>query len=284
MIVRALFRSGTSCAARISGPNASHLGALSATPTWGSFRQAAVPVAIARNASFSTLALARCGLPLQRLLGGSRLHVPAPLVCPTSGATSIQTRNFAGRIGGFKRRKRSAKPRTVQQTGLGKRMEFFWPKGSHRSRVPMYENSRRHVIWDHSRRRWMVMWYRHGIQVFRTFNCRGDNSKFEQSRMRAIIFFQQLQNAGKLGKPKPDQNRSGVRGVFFDKGERSWVSRWNDCGLKKHAVFNTQEMGFAEAYKAAVRSRIQNMRQQHMFMFQRTRWRSKRHPLGMMKT
>jgi len=169
--------------------------------------------------------------------------------------------------------------RTVQQKGLGKRMEMYWPSQQHRTRVPLYENSRGHVIWDDRLSRWMVMWYRHGMQVFRTFSCR-DKSKFEQSRMRAILFYQQLQNYGKLGKPKPDQCRSGVRGVFFDKEERSWVSRWSDCGLKKYAVFSTEEKGFAEAYSAAVKTRVQTVRQNHQFVFQRTRWRGKRQPLG----
>lgn len=169
--------------------------------------------------------------------------------------------------------------RTVQQKGLGKRMEMYWPSQQHRTRVPLYENSRGHVIWDDRLSRWMVMWYRHGMQVFRTFSCR-DKSKFEQSRMRAILFYQQLQNYGKLGKPKPDQCRSGVRGVFFDKEERSWVSRWSDSGLKKYAVFSTEEKGFAEAYSAAVKTRVQTVRQNHQFIFQRTRWRGKRQPLG----
>lgn len=172
--------------------------------------------------------------------------------------------------------------RTVHQKGLGKRMEFYWEKRAHRTRVPMYENSRRHVIFDHSRRRWMVMWYRHGMQVFRTFKARG--GKFEQGRAHAILFFKELDRARKLGRPKPDQCRSGVRGVFFDKDERSWVARWNDCGLKKYAMYSTVEMGFAEAYKAAVHTRIQTLRQNHQFVMQRTRWRGLRRPLGQAHT
>jgi len=128
----------------------------------------------------------------------------------------------------------------------------------------------------------MVMWYRHGIQVFRAFKARG--SQFEQGRAHAILFFKQLKNAGKLGRPKPDQCRSGVRGVFFDKEERAWVARWSDCGLKKYAVYGTQEMGFAEAYRAAVRTRVQTVRQMHQFVFQRTRWKGQRRPLGMAQT
>eukprot|EP00811_Abedinium_folium_P035604 NODE_8383_length_1499_cov_6.336006.p2 GENE.NODE_8383_length_1499_cov_6.336006~~NODE_8383_length_1499_cov_6.336006.p2 ORF type:complete len:311 (+),score=18.89 NODE_8383_length_1499_cov_6.336006:245-1177(+) len=194
------------------------------------------------------------------------------------GPTVEQVR-YAGRLLGFKRKGKGDRTRTIQQTGLGKRMEFVWPRRRHRTRVPLYENSRRHIIWDHRMRVWMVMWYRHGIQVFRTFSARR-SYKFEQSRMRAIIFYQQLQNAGKLGRPKPDQNRAGVRGVFFDKDERAWVAKWNDCGLKKYAVYRTEEMGFAEAYRAAVRMRVQTIRRNHQFMMQRTRWRTRRRPLG----
>lgn len=201
---------------------------------------------------------------------------------PLLGPASQQVR-AAGRAGGFKRKKKASRPRTVQQKGLGKRMEFYWPRhNSHRTRVPMYENSRRHVIWDHSKRKWMVMWYRHGIQVFRSFSGRG--GKFEQGRACAILFYKQLQNAGKLGRPKPDQCRSGVRGVYFDKEERAWVARWSDCGLKKYAVYGTQELGFQDAYREAVRTRVQSIRQKHQFVFQRTRWKGRRRPLGQSQT
>ncbi|CAK9034136.1 unnamed protein product [Durusdinium trenchii] len=137
----------------------------------------------------------------------------------------------------------------------------------------MYE-----VIYDHRMRRWMVMWYRHGVQVFRWFNARG--SQFEQGRTRAILFFKQLQLGGKLGSPKPDQCRSGVRGVFFDKQEKSWVARWSNCGIKTYAMFSTEDLGFQEAYNKAIERRIHNVRQNHQFMFQRTRWKGQRRPLG----
>eukprot|EP00931_Biecheleriopsis_adriatica_P006870 TRINITY_DN108213_c0_g1_i1.p1 TRINITY_DN108213_c0_g1~~TRINITY_DN108213_c0_g1_i1.p1 ORF type:complete len:295 (+),score=36.97 TRINITY_DN108213_c0_g1_i1:101-886(+) len=198
------------------------------------------------------------------------------------GPLSQQVR-CAGRKGGYKRKKKAMRTRTVHQRGLGKRMEFFWPQhDAHRTRVPLYENSRRHVIWDHRMKKWMVMWYRHGIQVFRSFSAKG--SKFEQGRARAILFFQQLQNYGKLGRPKPDQCRSGVRGVYFDKEEKAWVARWSNCGMKTHAVFGTQELGFQTAYREAVRTRVQSVRQNHQFMFQRTRWKGQRRPLGTPQT
>lgn len=196
---------------------------------------------------------------------------------------SVQVR-FAGRIGGVKRKKRSDWVETIHQRGLGKRMEFFWPKGKSRTRVPMYENSRRHVIYDHNMKRWLVMWYRHGMQVFKAFGAQKPSIKFEQARMRAIVFYKKLKDAGKLGRPKPDQCRSGVRGVVFDRDERAWVAKWNHCGLRMHAVYGTQELGFEEAYKRAVRSRVHAIRDQHKFVFQRTRWKGKRRPLGTHQT
>ena len=63
---------------------------------------------------------------------------------------------------------------------------------------------------------------------------------------------------GKLGRPKPDQCRSGVRGVFFDKQaphsdapwerdvngpsleEKAWVARFSNCGMKTYAMFSTE--------------------------------------------
>jgi len=128
------------------------------------------------------------------------------------------------------------------------------------------------------------MWYRHGMQVFRTFSARSNSLKFEQSRQRAILFYKMLEQGGKLGRPKPDQCRSGVRGVFYDKEEQAWVARWSDMGLKKYAVYAVEEHGFTDAYTKAVQIRVQHVRQQHQFMFQRTRWRGQRAHLGTPRT
>lgn len=213
--------------------------------------------------------------------------VTGPLV-PSTRSPAIfgplaQQVRCAGRKGGYKRKKKAVRSRTVHQTGLGKRMEMWWPQHDmHRKRVPMYENSRRHVIFNHHLNKWMVMWYRHGIQVFRTFGAK--RSKFERGRARAILFFEQLKKYGKLGRPKPDQCKSGVRGVFFDKEEKAWVASWSNCGMKTYAVYNTQELGFQKAYQDAVRMRIQSIRQKHQFMFQRTRWKGQRQPFGYAQT
>jgi len=222
----------------------------------------------------------------------SQLHVrtnglpsSGQLFPQTSGQSTVQLPSAitvqvraAGRMGGFKRKRKNSRMKTVHQKGLGKRMEWFWPKGTYRTRVPCFENSRRHVIYDSCRKRWLVMWYRHGIQVFKAF--KGKGRLFEQGRARAVLFYKLLKNVGKLGRPKPDQCRSGVRGVYFDKEEKAWVARWSDCGMKKYAVYDTQEVGFQHAYREAVRVRIQSVRQNHQFVFQRTRWRGYRHPLG----
>lgn len=218
-------------------------------------------------------------LPALRVEGLRAIAEPKSTVL---GPMSQQVR-FAGRKLGMKRKRKNSRTRTVHQKGLGKRMEMYWPvHDMHRMRIPMYENSRRHVIYDHRMKKWMVMWYRHGMQVFRWFSAKG--SSFESARTRAILFFKQLQLGGKLGTPKPDQCRSGVRGVFFDKQEKSWVARWSNCGMKTYAMFNTEEMPFQEAYKRAVTTRIQNVRQNHQFLFQRTRWRGQRRPLGSPQT
>eukprot|EP00929_Paragymnodinium_shiwhaense_P062218 TRINITY_DN31061_c0_g1_i2.p1 TRINITY_DN31061_c0_g1~~TRINITY_DN31061_c0_g1_i2.p1 ORF type:complete len:322 (+),score=25.68 TRINITY_DN31061_c0_g1_i2:46-966(+) len=195
-----------------------------------------------------------------------------------SGPMAMQAR-FAGRILGLKRKKKNCRPRTVWQKGLGKRMEMFWPKRAHRTRVPLYENSRQHVIFDHRFKRWLVMWYRHGMQVFRSFPAH-PAVKFERARAKAIVFYKQLKNAGKLGRPKPDACRSGVRGVFFDIEERAWVARWSDSGRKKNAVYSTIDKPFQQAYRQAVECRLEAVRRNHQFVFQRTRWKGQRKPLG----
>jgi len=243
----------------------------------------APPACLAARPSVRGLVTVAASSPPPLAAGLSHVHRPAPMMASLIGPAGQQVRGFAGRKGGYKRKKKACRPRTVHQKGLGKRMEMYWPvHDAHRTRVPLYENSRRHVIWDHRMRKWMVMWYRSGIQVFRAFGARG--IKFEQGRAKAILFYEQLKRAGKLGRPKPDQCRSGVRGVFFDKEERAWIARWTHCGLLKYAVFKTEELGFQQAYQDAVAHRVQSIRQYHEFVFQRTRWRGQRRPLGQGQT
>jgi hypothetical protein len=114
---------------------------------------------------------------------------------------------------GWPRKKRNDKPVTPLQTGLGKRMEFYWPGRTRRTRIPLYENSARNLVLDHRLQRWLVMWYRHGIQVFRAFPFRGRAENFEKSKIAALTLLKQLVVTGKLGSPGPDKCMSGYRGV-----------------------------------------------------------------------
>ncbi len=195
-----------------------------------------------------------------------------------------QVRHFAGRKGGAKRMKYNDFPHTPRQSGFGKKMEFFWPKGYRTQRMAVWENSRQHVLYDNSRKRWMTMWYRNGIQRFKTFSARHRVDKFEKSRQKAIILFHQLKMANKLGTPKPDVCNSGVRGVFMDRWEQAWVARWHDCGLQKLSVFKIGQLGFDQAYKSAVATRLKKTRETHRFVFQRFRWRGKSKMYGTART
>lgn len=123
------------------------------------------PHAIGSSAAGASLF--SCG-PLRISCGGGAAVANARLTLPPfQGGTSsqaspfsaVQIRAFAGRAGGKKRKRRSNVVHTPHQTTtLGKRMEFFWPKEFRRTRVPLVENSRQHVIYDTRFRTWMTMW------------------------------------------------------------------------------------------------------------------------------
>lgn len=185
-------------------------------------------------------------------------------------------RCFGGRAGGLKRRKRK-KQGLVTQTGLGHRLEFFWPKKAKRTRVPLIQNSRPNLVFDHRLRRWLVMWYQQGVQVFRPFTCK--KQAFEKARTKAILLLRQLQKSGAASSPpKPDVTRSGVRGVFFDPDERHWVAVWNQNGLRRFKSFSVSEVGFDVAYRSAVAVRRQKLNENYQFVMQRGRRRCGREP------
>ncbi|KAF8820582.1 AP2 domain transcription factor AP2IX-6 [Cardiosporidium cionae] len=188
-----------------------------------------------------------------------------------------QQRFFAGRSGGMKRKKTRHSPRVIQ-TGLGRRFEFFWPKKSRRLRIPMYANSRPNLVYDQHLKRWLVTWYRNGIQVFRPFSCK--EGKFEVARKRALTLLKHLKGIKATRRlPAPDVNRSGVRGIYFDSDERLWVAVWNQAGIRRFKAFPVLQMGFDSAFRAAVAVRKQKVAENHQFVMQRSRWRSGRNAL-----
>ncbi|KAL8440263.1 hypothetical protein Efla_004959 [Eimeria flavescens] len=210
-----------------------------------------------------------------------------------------EKRAFGGRAGGLKRRKRRRDPGVLQQSGRGRRLEFFWPRGQRLLRIPLQQNSRPSLIYDLRFRRFLCRWTSNGQHVFRPFNCRSRPSGrdggrgvgvagaafghvrdggFEGARAKALVLLRQLQRQGKLDaslestqRTKPEINRSGVRGVYFEPEERLWVAVWKEAGLRRFRAFSAVDMGFQAAYQAAVAVRRQQLAANYEFCMQRHR-------------
>lgn len=230
--------------------------------------------------------------------------------CPCSWYPSLSiggVREFGGRAGGLKRQKRKRDPGVLQQTGRGHRLEFFWPRKQRLLRVPFQQNSRPSLIYDLRFRRFLCCWTSNGQYVFRPFNSRSRASGrdggrgvgaagaafghmraggFEAARAKALVLLRQLQRQGKLtaelessSRTKPEINRSGVRGVYFEPEERLWVAVWKEAGIRRFRAFSVVDMGFDVAYQAAVAVRRQQLAMNYEFCMQRHRRRSGRQPL-----
>lgn len=185
---------------------------------------------------------------------------------------------------GFKRKRKNQYLKTPFQTGTAKRMELFWTPEQRRMRVPFYQNSRPNFIYDARMRQWLVMWYRHGIQVFKAFKIRRRSERFEKARMEALVLHNQLEKSGKLGRSGPDRALSGVRGVMYDRDENAWVASWMETGTRRYAIHPVTKMGFDEAYKQAVAARVKSLRDNYQFTLQRTRVKGPRTYLGTSRT
>ncbi|GFE53040.1 transcription factor with AP2 domain(s) [Babesia ovis] len=211
---------------------------------------------------------------------------------------NIQARQFAGRQRGLKRRKSKKEPRRIQQA-VGRRLELFYPKGARKTRVRLVQNSRGNVVYDPVLRRFLVMYYKQGVQVFRQFRARG--SRFEIARSRAIAFARQMAEEylrrystrpgvvdGSVPSPvgsniinlenklQPDCNLSGVRGVFFDTKTSAWAVSYKDAGVRKYRLFPTRELGFQNSYTQAVEFLRFALYRNHQFLHRRTRTRKNR--------
>jgi hypothetical protein len=185
---------------------------------------------------------------------------------------------------GFKRKRKNQYLKSPSQTGTAKRLELFWTPEQRRMRVPFYQNARPNFIYDARMRQWLVMWYRHGIQVFKSFKIRRRSERFEKARMEALVLHNQLEKSGKLGRSGPDRALSGVRGVMYDRDENAWVSNWMETGTRRYAIYPVTKNGFDEAYKEAVATRLKKLRENYQFTLQRTRIRGPRTYLGTSRT
>jgi hypothetical protein len=185
---------------------------------------------------------------------------------------------------GFKRKRRNQYLKTPFQTGTAKRMELYWSAGQRRMRVPFYQNARPNLVYDARFKQWLVMWYRHGVQVFRSFKVRRRSERFEKARMEALVLHNQLERSGKLGRSGPDRALSGVRGVMYDRQENAWVTNWTETGTRRYAILPVSVNGFDQAYKKAVSIRLKKLRENYQFALQRTRIRGPRTYLGTSRT
>ncbi|KAK1444840.1 AP2 [Babesia gibsoni] len=207
-------------------------------------------------------------------------------------------RGFAGRQRGLKRRKTKKEPRQIQQA-VGRRLELFYPKKARRTRIRLVQNSRGNVIYDPVLHRFMVVYYKQGVQVFRQFRAKG--SKFEIARSRALSFARQMaaehlrRYASRPGmgpdldpqpigtniinmdsKLQPDCNLSGVRGVFFDAKTGAWVAAYKDAGVRKYRLFPTKQLGFQTSYTQAIDFLRFCLYRNHQFLHRKTRTRKNR--------
>ncbi|GAW83260.1 transcription factor with AP2 domain(s) [Plasmodium gonderi] len=220
--------------------------------------------------------------------------------------TFCNKRFFSGRSGGLKRRKKRKDERVIN-TCSGKRLEFFYPKKKRRQRIGLIQNSRKNIVYDNILKRFLVYYYKQGIQVFRTFSCK-KKKNFESARNKAIILSKQYNikykkqidrqnksnkvplnitdssnlsakydhNITKNVKIVPDKNKSGYRGVFYDSSHHAYICTYNESGIRKFQIFKIQNNDYLEAYNLAVMCRRYKLFKNFQFVSQRNRIRSGR--------
>lgn len=212
---------------------------------------------------------------------------------------------FSGRSGGLKRRKKRKDERVIN-TCAGKRLEFFYPKKKRRQRIGLIQNSRKNIVYDNVLKRFLVYYYKQGIQVFRSFSFKKKRN-FESARNKAIILSKQYnkkyskqidrengtnktplnindsnlstkydQNVTRNIKIVPDKNKSGYRGVFYDSTEHAYICVYNEAGIRKFQIFKIQNNDYLEAYNLAVMCRRYKLFKNFQFVSQRNRIRSGR--------
>ncbi|CAD2103641.1 transcription factor with AP2 domain(s), putative [Plasmodium vinckei brucechwatti] len=213
---------------------------------------------------------------------------------------------FSGRSGGLKRKKRRKDERVIN-TCSAKRLEFFYPKKKRRQRVGLIQNSRKNIVYDNVLKRFLVYYYKQGIQVFRSFSCKKKRN-FESARNKAIILSKQynqkytkqrnlekdnskdhliINNSTNLVvrhdydirkkvKIVPDKNKSGYRGVFYDASNHAYICTYNEAGIRKYQIFKIQNNDYLEAYNLAVMCRRYKLFKNYQFVSQRNRVRSGR--------
>lgn len=111
------------------------------------------------------------------VLCGGTSKLPSRYIFFPCGIPLEHKRGFSGRLGGMKRKKQKRIPPYVQ-IGFGRLIEFFQSKHRPSRQTYMYQNVRTHLVNDTYRRRWLVYWYHHGLQEFRSFSYKGRPMEF----------------------------------------------------------------------------------------------------------
>lgn len=214
-------------------------------------------------------------------------------------------RQFGGRSGGLKRKK-TKKVERIINTCAGKRLEFFYPKKKRRQRIRLIQNSRKNIVYDNVLKRFLVYYYKQGIQVFRSFSTK-KKQNFEAAKNKAILLSKQLDKRYKkkeenkkvkdeqlvninnsdlaikynsqdlIGKQItviPDKNKSGYRGVFYDSTYHAYICVYNEAGIRKFQIFKIKNNNYLEAYHLAVMCRRYKLFKNFQFVAQRNRMRS----------
>lgn len=214
----------------------------------------------------------------------------------------LNKRFFGGRSGGLKRKKPKKVERIIN-TCAGKRLEFFYPPKKRRQRIRLIQNSRKHIVYDNVMKRFLVYYYKQGIQVFRSFSTK-KKQNFEAAKNKSIILAKQLDkkynkkkkekteniinatnsdlatkyNTDNLIKTQiqiiPDKNKSGYRGVFYDSTYHAYICVYNEAGIRKFQIFKIQNNNYLEAYHLAVMCRRYKLFKNYQFVAQRNRMRS----------
>ncbi|CEL99861.1 unnamed protein product [Vitrella brassicaformis CCMP3155] len=118
------------------------------------------------------------------------------------------------------------------------------------------------VHWCERGQYWQANWYDKGDgkQERKRFSVKEHG--FHKAKELAEHHRLEMERNGRAVVKKRSKHQSGVRGVSYSEGYKSWVAEWRKGGRRKTKAFSVKQLGYEEAKQAAIAHR-REMEQRH---------------------
>ncbi|CEM22594.1 unnamed protein product [Vitrella brassicaformis CCMP3155] len=108
------------------------------------------------------------------------------------------------------------------------------------------------VCWCESDQAWIASWVDKGDKSHKNRKFYVKEHGFDKAKTLAEQHRREMERTGRAALKKRSEHQSGVKGVYYQKGNNAWVAHWRDSGKRKFKPFSVRDLGYEGAKQAAI--------------------------------